>query len=338
MTTVATASSVSCPVCAASETEPLTIAYDRVNPSAGRFSYVTCTTCGLARQDPLPGREEIASFYPEDYAPHAGARRKKKERTINRLAKRYYYSTESVERSPAARLAFRAVSNHVMRGTRPPRGGNRLLDVGCGSGDHLARYRDLGWTVAGIEISERGAATARSKGLEVHRGTVYDAPFPKGAFDLVTLNHVIEHVTDPKDVLAACARFLAPEGLLVVSTPNLHGLGFSFYRSCWYHLDAPRHVVLFEPRTLRRLARVAGLEVRRLVTRSDTRALCSSRRYARTQGADLPEEVEARRELIARTAEADGRQPVFRRLAGPLSSLGALLGRGEIIEAELAAR
>jgi len=49
------------------------------------------------------------------------------------------------------------------------------------------------------------------RGLEVHCGTVFDAPFAGAQFDLILLQHVIEHVLDPIAVLARVGELLAPE-------------------------------------------------------------------------------------------------------------------------------
>ena len=313
----------------------MTIAYDRTRPTEESFRYVSCSSCGLARQQPLPAPDVISSFYPDDYAPHHGRKKKRRERWINRVARRYWYSTDSVHQPGWARAVGRLVALRVMPGTRPPHGQNRLLDVGCGSGDLLARYRDLGWTTRGVEINPRGCATARERGLEVHQGTIHDAPFSSASFDMLVLSHVIEHVADPHGFLTACAKFLAPGGVLLLSTPNLRGYGFSLYRSCWYHLDAPRHLLLFEPRSMRLLAERTGLGVRRLVTRSDVRCLCNSRHYARTQGALLPDEIERRRAVLAESRRNTARQPLFKQLVRPLAAFGTLVGRGEVIEAEL---
>lgn len=67
------------------------------------------------------------------------------------------------------------------------------------------------------------------------------------------MNHVIELVLDPVGVLTRVADFLAPGGRIVLATPNIRGIGFALYGSCWYHMDAPRHLFLFDTRTVRLL-------------------------------------------------------------------------------------
>jgi glycosyltransferase involved in cell wall biosynthesis len=77
--------------------------------------------------------------------------------------------------------------------------GARILDVGCGVGYFLRIAAQLGATIEGIEPSPVAAAQAPASGLPIFQGTVEDyvALRPDGAFDIITANHVLEHVSDP---------------------------------------------------------------------------------------------------------------------------------------------
>jgi SAM-dependent methyltransferase len=125
----------------------------------------------------------------------------------------------------------------------------------------------LGWEVVGVEPDEEAVEVARQHyGLEVHQGTLERASVPRNSFDAVTLNHVIEHVHDPIGLLNACGQVLKSTGRLMVVTPNIDSLGHRWFRRAWLHLDAPRHLLLFSPRTLRESARRAGLQVQEVRT------------------------------------------------------------------------
>lgn len=94
----------------------------------------------------------------------------------------------------------------------------RPLDVGCGNGAYIDQMRQLGWDVVGIEPDGEAASTAMKSGLNVFRGSLEDAKFPAEHFDIVTMNHVIEHVANPAILLKECRRVLKPVGRLVVAT------------------------------------------------------------------------------------------------------------------------
>jgi 2-polyprenyl-3-methyl-5-hydroxy-6-metoxy-1,4-benzoquinol methylase len=136
----------------------------------------------------------------------------------------------------------------------------RLLDVGCGSGEWLATMCELGWRAEGIDFDENAVRVARQKGLDVRCGTLEQQNFPSGTFDAVTLNHVIEHLPDPKKTILECARILKPDGKLVIFTPNSSSLGHRVFRQNWRGLEPPRHLYLFSMQSLRSLLEKSGFK------------------------------------------------------------------------------
>jgi len=143
----------------------------------------------------------------------------------------------------------------------------RLVDVGCGNGRFLARMRDLGWEVLGVEPDPEAARVARERfGLTVIPSTLEEAKLPEASVDAVTMNHVIEHVPDPIGLLAECRRILRPGGTVVVVTPNLQSLGCRVFKADWRGYEIPRHLVIFSSKALRLCAERAGLTINSLRT------------------------------------------------------------------------
>ena len=149
---------------------------------------------------------------------------------------------------------------------RAPTSPARVLDVGCGSGVLLARMQSLGWQVEGVEVDPGGVAAARARGVTVHQGQLVDAKFPDNYFDAVHSAHVIEHVHDPAALLRECYRVLKPGGSLVIVTPSTASFGHKHFGSAWLNLDPPRHLILFNPQTLRAAAEKQGFVVQQLDT------------------------------------------------------------------------
>ncbi len=128
--------------------------------------------------------------------------------------------------------------------------GKRLLDVGCGDGSFLQFMKRLGWEVAGVDSDPAAVRLAQSQNLRVVRGTLEETPFPGESFDAITLSHLIEHVDDPRSLLAECRRLLKKDGVLVILTPNTESFGHKFFGDKWRGLEPPRHLILFNERTL----------------------------------------------------------------------------------------
>jgi 2-polyprenyl-6-hydroxyphenyl methylase/3-demethylubiquinone-9 3-methyltransferase len=129
------------------------------------------------------------------------------------------------------RLAFireQALERFGREGSvRQPFEGLRLLDIGCGGGLLCEPMRRLGFSVTGVDASERNigtaAAHAAEQGLIIdYRASTAEQLLAGGepAFDVVLNMEVIEHVADPGEFLRTCARLLAPGGLMVVATLN----------------------------------------------------------------------------------------------------------------------
>ncbi len=105
--------------------------------------------------------------------------------------------------------------------------GLRLLDIGCGGGLLSEPMTRLGFSVTGVDASERNVGVARlhaeQGGLGIdYRASTAEALLAEGEapFDLILNMEVIEHVAEPGAYLADCARLLAPGGLMIVATLN----------------------------------------------------------------------------------------------------------------------
>lgn len=100
----------------------------------------------------------------------------------------------------------------------PDRG--TLLDVGMATGEFAAMAVADGWRVCGLEVSAEACSMADGRGIEVHCGDVLTAALADRKFDVVHLNHVFEHFTNPRAALERLVSFMRPGSLLIVEVPN----------------------------------------------------------------------------------------------------------------------
>jgi len=231
-----------CPACGGSEGRRLETV-DHLNGEP--FTVVICATCGRGRTTPVPA--DLSRHYPTEYYGEGGIRFNPAVEALVHWA-----------RSARARAVVRA---HPAPGT--------VLDVGCGRGLMLAELAARGWQAVGVEATEAASEHARKVlGLEVKVGDLVECRLPARAFDVVTLFHVLEHLTDPDATLEEVRRLVAPDGRLLVEVPNLGSLQADLGGGGWFHLDAPRHLHHFDrPALLAALGR-AGFEPLRVATHS----------------------------------------------------------------------
>lgn len=134
----------------------------------------------------------------------------------------------------------------------------RVLDAGCGSGGNLALLAGFG-RLSAMEYDAPARAAAAALGVcPVSPGRLPDdVPFAAGAFDLICLLDVLEHIDDDGATLRALAARLAPGGRLLVTVPA--------YAWLWSaHDEAHHHRRRYTAAALARCAAGAGLAVRRL--------------------------------------------------------------------------
>jgi 2-polyprenyl-3-methyl-5-hydroxy-6-metoxy-1,4-benzoquinol methylase len=102
--------------------------------------------------------------------------------------------------------------------------GQRVLEVGCGPGHVTEHLAAAGNEVVGVELVVEAADAARVHADRVHRldlETTSVATFERGPFDVIVLGDVLEHLRDPRPILADLVGLLGPDGRLVVSVPHV---------------------------------------------------------------------------------------------------------------------
>lgn len=135
---------------------------------------------------------------------------------------------------------------------------NRLLDVGFGAGTIMAEAHKQEWEVSGIEVSRPAVEYARSKGHDVHHGTLSSAQFPDDSFDVITASEILEHLSDLDVELAEIFRILRPGGLFWATTPSARSLSFRLMKHNWTVLCPPEHMQLYSEEGARSMLRKAG--------------------------------------------------------------------------------
>lgn len=140
--------------------------------------------------------------------------------------------------------------------------GGRLLEVGCSTGEML-QAAQASFAASGVEADEASSRVASSRGLNCFNGTLADAHFPDGHFDVAALYHVIEHFPSPRAELQELHRVIAPGGWLVIETPNIETFWFRLLGARWRQI-IPDHIFFFTPATLARLCEESGFEIQEL--------------------------------------------------------------------------
>lgn len=295
-----------CPVCGQRGQVVYADVRDKVFKAPGTWDLLSCPGCGLIWLDPQPLPEELSKLYEREYVTQVPASQDVAASVQDRIrqaivAHTYGYPSSGTDhRWPKAGRVLSLIGplrEAAAASIRwlPASQRGRLLDVGCGNGAFLARMRDLGWDVAGVEPDPVAGELARDhSGLDVVVGTLGDADFPAASFDVITLSHVIEHVPDPSETIRQCRRLLAPGGRLQLVTPNTQCLARRWFGASWTGWSTPQHLMLFTPALLCRLTEEAGLHVLEVRTSANSALLSwTTSRAVRRNGALASDDMRA---------------------------------------------
>ena len=281
-----------CPNCNSDATVEWARARDRqlgLSPQASIYS--RCKACGILFQSERPAEASIAHFYPGEYAPYAGANAgSHRWARVNHVALWASNKLIGVDRFERQMDGF-----YAALGAKAV-----VLDFGCGSGKFLDKARAKGCETIGMDFSPIALAHVAERG---HRAlSITDSDWQSiahGSIGVIRMNHVVEHLYDPRRILGLLYRKLAPGGVIHIATPNSDSVSAEEYREHWWGLDCPRHIMIFTPSSLTALVRDIGFQDVELLHEPLTKDMARSELYRQVDALHS-----TRHDVVA--AQADG--------------------------------
>ncbi|MFH0785728.1 MAG: class I SAM-dependent methyltransferase [Pseudomonadota bacterium] len=135
----------------------------------------------------------------------------------------------------------------------------RMLEIGCGRGERLSFFRNMGWEVTGQDIDDKAVAHAKAaRGVDVLCGELISLGLESAQFNVIVMSHVLEHVPDVQRMLSECFRLLQFGGRLIIATPNADSFGHKKFGRNWRGLEPPRHLHIFSKKNLQAVLHQIG--------------------------------------------------------------------------------
>lgn len=199
-------------------------------------SLLVCNGCGSVYQEPWPSAEELDKIYPEDYQ---------------------NYTRKDV---PLLSTLLNYMVNSAVSGFVKAHGADKtILDYGCGDGTFVKALAENGAKhVVGYEPNIRENAVTSGEGFTIQRDL--KALGEHGPFDIIRMNHVIEHLADLDATMMALSVLLKKGGVILIQTPNPRSSTLSIFGRYWGALHYPYHTVLISQDGLAGAAARWGLE------------------------------------------------------------------------------
>lgn len=230
-----------CPACAGTIFTPYITCEDQL-VSHKQFAIQQCTACQLLFTNPRPSAETVGDYYQSDtYISH--------DDTRTGLIDTVYRTVRGYTLSQKEKLV-RSLNGGV----------GALLDYGCGTGTFLEQCQTKGWAITGFEPDDDARKRATERTQTPILKDVNDIR-TQPAVDVITLWHVLEHVSDLHDTVAVLVNSLKSGGHLVIAVPNAASKDAALYGPNWAAFDVPRHLYHFTPTVLTELIKTFGLKL-----------------------------------------------------------------------------
>ena len=178
-----------------------------------------------------------------------------------------YFSTHTYANITFARYSMYWWSNRffAMLARRYGRRSARLLEVGSGMG-HLVGQLSQTFHAFGMDLNHWAVnqSKAAAESARLQTASAQALPYRDGAFNVVIIKHIVEHLPDPAQAIHELARVTEPGGVLILATPNLGSLLKPWKGSRWIGYQDPTHISLKAPEAWLRLIHAAGFDLLRV--------------------------------------------------------------------------
>jgi len=216
----------SCPICGSKKLEKAFFTKDYFL-SQEEFGVCNCKKCGFHFTNPRPKTENLGAYYKsEEYISHSNS------------SKGLFGFLYQKVRKHTLKTKYQLVNDF--------RQGHKILDIGCATGQLLKEFKCRGWESVGVEPDPEARAFAK----ENYKLNVVDeeaiSSLEEQSFDVISMWHVLEHVSDLDKRMQDLKRLVKANGVLFIALPNFESWDAQHYGKYWAGLDVPRHLYHFK--------------------------------------------------------------------------------------------
>lgn len=177
-----------CPFCSSNKFSSTVFENTHFNQKI--FEYIKCNNCKLIFVQPFPIQEDYIAMYPPSY------------------------QGEIIEDEDYPR-DFKKIIGFIEKYSK----GNKILDFGCGNGSFLAQATKKGYKGFGIEFDDNLIAKLKEKHKNCKFDSVSNFANNTEKFDIIHMSNVLEHLTNPKDVMIQLKENLSENGIFIIYGP-----------------------------------------------------------------------------------------------------------------------
>lgn len=265
-----------CVFCGKSKFNFLYKTQDRTKNFEESFVSVECSKCKIIFLNPQPSFRELKKHYSGNYY-SLNKIKSPKDSLLVKFRLFLYDTFFTNKRPPILKLIFLPFKNYL-RGTVINKN-EKLLDIGSGSGQFVYEMKLLGVDSLGVEPGDFDINDATKKGVKIIKGDLIASKIPKNSFDIITMNHVLEHVPNPIETLKELNGILKKGGTFIVGVPNTDSFAKKIFGKNWYQFDVPRHLFNYSTDNLKNALKKSGFKIKKIRYVSRPTQFTKSLRY-----------------------------------------------------------
>jgi SAM-dependent methyltransferase len=199
------------------------------------FSYITCQDCDLTYLNPLPNASDYDKMYPTSYQNNAA--------TVD-------IQSDWYKKLPGLRFSYGYQFDLIKKQVGQKA---TIMDYGCGNAHFLANAQKAGFTCEGAEYNPAYVSILNRDIQDINFVTINDLLSEKTAtqYDVIRLSNVLEHLTNPNEVIKLLSAKLSSKGILLIEGPIEHNFSLAqTFRNTYFRIGKllnPSRTITFPP-------------------------------------------------------------------------------------------
>ena len=261
-----------CRICHSDRSDNRFSVNDKMFSGKEKFQYFECSDCGTLQIAEIP--TDMSMYYPENYY-SLKSDLAIKDKILNKIRDNifYYNFPKGLVKKLSVKIPNLALEAFLKIKTNPSA---KILDVGCGEGKFLKSIYGLGFkNIAGIDPF---ALKTIEKPFPILKKSVFEI---EEKFDVITFNHVFEHVENVYETLEKCHQILNENGKIIIRVPVKDSFAYEEYGEYWVQWDAPRHFQILTKKAFQVLTEKSGFKIENYYNDSYKLQFTGSEKYKR---------------------------------------------------------